>query len=89
MGSHIQGIDFDNSYSPVAHADSFRIIISIVDMHRLTAITLNFSNSFQNKNFPFVKASVSVHHPIIWTGLKYITPMFLSIDIEIHFVFNA
>ena len=24
-GSNIQGVDFDQSYSPVAHADSFRI----------------------------------------------------------------
>ena len=33
MSSHINGIDFDQSYSPVSHADSFRINIAIVDMH--------------------------------------------------------
>ena len=32
--SHIQGIDFDQSYSPVAHADLFRINIDIAAMHR-------------------------------------------------------
>ena len=39
--------------------------------------------------FPFVKEFVSVHHPIIYTSLIYITPMFLSIDINVHFLFNA
>ena len=88
MGSHIQGIDFDNSYSPLSHDDSLRINIDITYMHKLTAIILNFSNAFQNKNFPFMKASVSVHYPIIWTDLKNITPMFLSIDMVVHFFFN-
>ena len=37
----------------------------------------------------FMKESVSVHHPIIWTVLKNITPMFLSIDVVVGFVFNA
>ena len=36
-----------------------------------------------------MKEFESVHHPIIWTGLKTITPMFLSIDMTVHFVFNA
>ena len=35
-----------------------------------------------------MKESVSVHHPIIWTGLKNITPMFLSIKMMFHFFFN-
>ena len=39
--------------------------------------------------FTFMKESVSFHHPIIWTSLKNITPMFLSIEILVHFVFNA
>ena len=42
--------DFDQSYSPVAHADSFRINIAIVSIHRLTAMILDASNSFQNTN---------------------------------------
>ena len=39
--------------------------------------------------FPFMKEYVSVHHPIIYNGLKYLTPMFLSIKIMVHFSFNA
>ena len=35
--SHIKGIDFDQSYSPVEHAESFIINIATVDMHRLNA----------------------------------------------------
>ena len=50
--SQIQGIDFDKSYSPVAHYDSFRINITIVDMHRLTAMILNVSNAYHNENVP-------------------------------------
>ena len=49
VSSHIKGIDFDQSYSPVAHAYSFRINISIESMHRLTAIILDVSNEFQKK----------------------------------------
>ena len=48
--SHIKGIDFDKSYSPVTHADSLRIKISIATMHRITDRILDVSNSFQNKN---------------------------------------
>ena len=44
--SQIQGIDFDKYYSPVAHADSFRINIAIADMNRLHASILHVSNSF-------------------------------------------
>ena len=50
--SHNQGIDSDQSYSPVAHADSFTINIYIADMHRLTANIFDVSNSFQNTNTP-------------------------------------
>ena len=49
--SQIKGIDFDQSYSPVAHADSFRMNIAIESMHRLTDRILDNSNSFQNTNF--------------------------------------
>ena len=38
----IQGIDFDQSYTPVAHDDSFRINIAIADI----------SNEFHNKKPP-------------------------------------
>ena len=46
MSSQIKGIDFDQSYSPVAHTDSFRIIIAIAYMHRLNASILDVSNKF-------------------------------------------
>ena len=36
----------------MAHAESFRINISIVAMHRLTAGILDFSNAFHNTNVP-------------------------------------
>ena len=36
----------------MAHADSFRINISIVYMHRLTSRILDFINSFQSTNVP-------------------------------------
>ena len=44
----IKGIYFYQSYIPMAHADSFRINIAIVDRHRLTASILDVSNAFQN-----------------------------------------
>ena len=50
--SHIKVIDFDQSYSPVSHADSSRINIAIASMHRLTASILDVSNAFQNTNVP-------------------------------------
>ena len=46
--SHIQGIDFDQSYIPVAHSDYLRINIVIAEMHRLTASILYVSNALQN-----------------------------------------
>ena len=70
MSSQIKGIDFDQSYSPVEHADLFIINIDISDMHRLIASILDVSNAFQNKNLPLIKEFVSVHHLIISTGLK-------------------
>ena len=51
MSYHIKGIDFDQSYSPMAHADSFRININIMDIHKLTARILDVSDAFQNKTF--------------------------------------
>ena len=46
----IKGIDFDQSYIPVAHANSIRINIDIAAMYRITARVLYVSNAFQNKN---------------------------------------
>ena len=48
----IKGIDFDQSYIPVAHADSLIIKITNAYMHRLTANILDFSDAFQNKHIP-------------------------------------
>ena len=50
--SHIKSIDFDQSWSPVEHADSFRTNIAIAAMHRLTDRILDISNVFQNTNPP-------------------------------------
>ena len=50
--SHIQGIDFDQSCSPVAHYGALRINIYIEDMYWLAARILDVSNAFQNKNIP-------------------------------------
>ena len=44
--SQIQCIDFDQSYSTVAHEYSFRINIDIADMNRLTDRILDSSNAF-------------------------------------------
>ena len=48
----IQGIEFDEFYSPLAHSDSFRINISISDNHRLTASILYISNDLHNLKVP-------------------------------------
>ena len=39
--------------------------------------------------FSLVEDSVSVHHPIIQTGLRYLTPIFLSVEMMAHFIFNS
>ena len=49
---HFKGIYFNQYYSKVTHADSFRINIAIADMHGLTTRILDVSNAFQNTNFP-------------------------------------
>ena len=38
---------------------------------------------------PYMRKSVSLHHPIIWTGLKNLNTMYLSINMMVHFVFDA
>ena len=71
--SQIKVIDFDQSYSPVANADSFRINISIASMHRLTARILDVSNVFQNTNVP-VHERVCVSTPpyyLDWFEILY------------------
>ena len=55
-------MDFDLSYSPVVHADSFRIKTDILDMHRLNARILYVSIAFQNKTV-FIHERVCVSPP--------------------------
>ena len=62
--SHIQGIYFDQSYSTVAHADSFIINIYNADIHRLTASILDVSNKFQNTN-------VTIHQIVCFSPPPY------------------
>ena len=71
--SQIIGIDFDQSYSPVEHADSFRINISIADMHRLTSRILDVSNEFRNKNVT-IHERVCISQPpyyLDWFEISY------------------
>ena len=71
--SQIKGIDFDQSYSPVAHADSSRINIAIASMHRLTARILYVSNAFQNKNVPIYERVFVIPPPyyLDWSEISY------------------
>ena len=50
--SHIQGIDFGQSYIPVVRTYSFRFNIAIGAMHRLTDFILDVISAFQNMNVP-------------------------------------
>ena len=75
--SQIKVIDFDQSYSPVVHADSLRINIDIGSMHRLTSRILDVSNEFQNKNVPINERVCVSPPPYYLDWLKYILPMFL------------
>ena len=61
--SHIQGIYFDQSYSPVAHAESFRINLAIVDMHRLDDKVLDVSNAFHNTNVSILERVCVIPSP--------------------------
>ena len=89
-GSHyIQFIGFDQFYSPVTHADSFRINISISTMHRRTTKILGVSNAFQNKSVNIHERVCVSPSPYYLYWFKIITPIFLSIDMTVHFFFNA
>ena len=50
--SNIKYIGFDQSYSSVAHADSFRINITIAALHILTTRIFDVSNALHNTNVP-------------------------------------
>ena len=50
--SQIQCVGFYQSYIPVAHVDSFRINIAMAAINRRTAMVLDVSNEFHDKQFP-------------------------------------
>ena len=85
VSSHIQVIDFDQSYSLVAHTYSFRANIYIKDIHRLTDRILDVSNAFQNANFPIHERVCFIPPPYYMDWFKNLTPMLLSIEIMLHF----
>ena len=71
--SRVQGVYFDQSYIPVAHAESFIFNIAIADMRRLTSSTLNVSNIGQNTNVP-IHEIVCVSSPsyfLDWFEISY------------------
>ena len=59
----IQGIYFDQYYSPVAHTDSSRINSTIAAMHKLTARFLDIINEFRFTNVP-INEIVYISPPI-------------------------
>ena len=61
--SHIPVIYFYQSYSLVAHDESFRINISIAAMHRLASMVLDVSNSLHNTNFPIDEIVCAIPPP--------------------------
>ena len=84
--SQIQVVEFYKSYSPVEHAESFGINISNAAKHRLTARILYVIISFHNTNFP-IHERVCVSKPPYY--IYWFNPMFLSIEMTVHFFFNA
>ena len=81
----IQGINFDKSYSPVAHASSFRIKIAISTIHILTAKILDVSNYLQNTSVPIHEIICVISPPYYLDWFKFFNRMFLSIKIKVHF----
>ena len=71
--SHIKDIYFDQSYSTLAHADSFIINIAIVDMNILTARILDVSNTFHNTNVPIYEKGCFSPPPyyLDWFEISY------------------
>ena len=67
---------------------SVSTLLSHIYIDSLTVFWMSIMH-FRIQIFPFMKESMSVHHPIIQTGLRYLTPMLLSIDMRVHFFFNS
>ena len=77
----IKVIDFDQSYSPGTHSDSFIINIAIADMNGIISRILDVSNAFQNKNIPIHERVCVIPPPyyIYWFEIYY-TNITLNID---------
>ena len=75
---HIQGVGFDQSYIIISHADSFGENIAITTMNRLNTRILMLVNIYRIHIFPFMKESMSIHHPIICTCFKILTQCHLN-----------
>ena len=73
--SDIQSVDFDQSYSPVAHADSFITNIDIMYMRRITARILDVNNYFQNKKFSIHERVCVITPPYYLDWFENLTPL--------------
>ena len=87
--SRILGICFYYLYSPVAHAGSFRINIAIASIHILTARILDVSNAFKNTNFTIHERFCVSPPPYYLDCFGSFTPIFVSIEMMVHFFSNA
>ena len=59
----MQVINFDQSYSPVAHTNSFNINIAVLSMHILTVIILDVINAFHNPIFSILQIVCAIIPP--------------------------
>ena len=75
----IQGVGFDQSCSPMEHADSFRIKISIAAMYRLIDMIFYVRNAFKNTNFPIHEilcVSLPPYYTYWFPGYQYMHPIY-------------
>ena len=85
--SQIKGVEFNQSYSSVAYADSFRINIAISAKNRITARILDGSK-YSHQKYNELKSLSQSTTPLSGVFWKSIIPMFHSISTVVHFVFN-
>ena len=67
---------------------SVSTLLSHIYIDSMTVFWISIMH-FRIQIFPFMKGSTSINHPIIQTGLIYLTSMFLSIDMRVHFFINS
>ena len=69
-------MNFYQYFSPVAHADLFRINVVTAAMHILPARIIDVNNSFQNKNVPIHKKFCVILPPyyLDWFEISYSPP---------------